>query len=143
MVILPTKTVSSNSPSKRRRDVRPRPRPRPPLPLEPLTRLVLPISVIPEALLAARSAVPDGVDLDLAMLAPIVLQKLPLAHATLSLWSYLLQPSALDEIFARHRGQSFEDIVPRSEGDNALARSAVAALCAQLVSVEHPGDYVV
>jgi hypothetical protein len=70
---------------------------------------VLPISVLPEALVAAMNAVPDGVDLDLATLAPIVLQKLPLANATLSLWSYLLQPSALDEIFSKHRGRSFED----------------------------------
>lgn len=69
----------------------------------------MPISVIPDALVATMNALPDGVDLDLATLAPIVLQKLSLANATLSLWSYLLQPSALDEIFTRHRGRSFED----------------------------------
>jgi Transposase DDE domain len=109
MVIPPTKSVSSDSPSTRRRDMSPRPRP--PLRLEPLKRPALPISILPEALVAAMNAVPDGVSLDLATLAPIVLQKLPLANATLSLWSYLLQPSALDEIFTKHRGRSFEDVL--------------------------------
>ena len=41
----------------------------------------------------------------------MVLQRTPLANATLSLWSYLLNPSVLDEIFQKHRGRSFEDIL--------------------------------
>ena len=41
----------------------------------------------------------------------MVLQRTPLANATLSLWSYLLKPSVLDEIFQKHRGRSFEDIL--------------------------------
>jgi hypothetical protein len=37
------------------------------------------------------------------------LQRLPLADATLSLWSFVLQPVFLDGVFAGYRGRSFED----------------------------------
>jgi hypothetical protein len=37
------------------------------------------------------------------------LQRLPLADATLSLWSFVLQPVFLDGVFACYRGRSFED----------------------------------
>jgi len=49
--------------------------------------------------------------LPLEVLAPLVVERTPLANATLTLWSYLLQPSALDKIFEQHRGRSFEDIL--------------------------------
>jgi hypothetical protein len=39
------------------------------------------------------------------------LQRLPLADATLSLWSFVLQPSFLDSVFQRHRGRSFQDVL--------------------------------
>ena len=39
----------------------------------------------------------------------MVLQRTPLANATLSLWSYSLKPSVLDEIFQKHRGRSFNN----------------------------------
>ena len=41
----------------------------------------------------------------------MVLQRTPLANATLTLWAYLLKPAVLDEIFQKHRGRSFEDIL--------------------------------
>jgi hypothetical protein len=37
------------------------------------------------------------------------LQRLPLADATLSLWAYVLQPTFLAQVFAEHRGRSFEE----------------------------------
>jgi hypothetical protein len=37
--------------------------------------------------------------------------RLPLAEAVLSLWSYVLQPTFLDQVFARHRGRSFTDVL--------------------------------
>lgn len=39
------------------------------------------------------------------------LHRLPLADATLSLWSFVLQPSFLDGVYQRHRGRSFENIL--------------------------------
>jgi hypothetical protein len=39
------------------------------------------------------------------------LQRLPLADATLSLWAYVLQPTFLAQVFAEHRGRSFEDLL--------------------------------
>ena len=52
----------------------------------------------------------------------MVLQRTPLANATLSLWSYLLKPSVLDEIFQKHRGRSFEDILKFSTFVETIAR---------------------
>jgi hypothetical protein len=40
-----------------------------------------------------------------------VLDRLPLAEATLWLWSYVLSPDFLDGVFQRHRGRSFEDVL--------------------------------
>ena len=40
------------------------------------------------------------------------LQRLPLADAALSLWSFILQPLFLAEIFACYRGRSFEGSWP-------------------------------
>ena len=37
------------------------------------------------------------------------LARLPLAEAVLSLWSYVLQPDFLDDLFERHRGRSYTD----------------------------------
>lgn len=37
------------------------------------------------------------------------LARLPLAEAVLSLWSYVLQPRFLDDLFQRHRGRSYTD----------------------------------
>jgi len=37
------------------------------------------------------------------------LQRLPLADATLSLWAYVLRPTFLAQVFAEHRGRSFEE----------------------------------
>ena len=39
------------------------------------------------------------------------LNRLPLADATLSLWSFVLQPAFLDGVYQRHRGRSFENIL--------------------------------
>lgn len=111
MIVPPAKTVPSDAPEKRRRAARPHPRTRPPLPLEPPARPLVPISALPDALGAAMRALPPGMAPDLDVLAPIVLRRIPLADAALSLWAYLLQPSALDEIFSKHRGRSFEEVL--------------------------------
>jgi hypothetical protein len=39
------------------------------------------------------------------------LRRLPLADAVLSLWSYVLQPPFLDDIFQHYRGRSFEHVL--------------------------------
>jgi hypothetical protein len=45
------------------------------------------------------------------LLAPLVVQRTPLANATLTLWAYLLKPTVLQEIFQRYRGRSFEQVL--------------------------------
>lgn len=39
------------------------------------------------------------------------LNRLPLADAALSLWSFVLQPAFLDGVFQRHRGRSYEEVL--------------------------------
>jgi hypothetical protein len=107
MVIPPGKAVFAGAKLKKRRAAGSRV----PLPPKPVTDSTLPVSILPAAVTAAIKALPPGVSLDLEVLAPLVLQHIPLANAVLSLWSYLLQPSVLDEIFAKHRGRSFEDVL--------------------------------
>src|SRR5271157_91954 len=109
MVIPPVTTVPTRPSAKRRRGSSPRPRP--PIPLEPSTMTELPIPILPPALHALLEALPPGLTLPWELLGPMVLQRTPLANATLSLWSYLLKPSVLDEIFQKHRGRSFEDVL--------------------------------
>jgi DDE family transposase len=71
----------------------------------------LPVSILPRELQALMESLPPGVTLPWEILGPMALQRTPLANATLSLWSYLLQPSVLDGIFEQHRGRSFEDVL--------------------------------
>jgi len=109
MVIPPVTTAPTKPSAKRRRDSNRRPRP--PVPPEPSKVTELPVSILPPALQALLEALPAGLTLPWELLGPMVLQRTPLANATLSLWSYLLKPSVLDEIFQKHRGRSFEDIL--------------------------------
>ncbi len=67
------------------------------------------MSILPPALQALLEALPPEAHLPLELLAPLVVERTPLASATLSLWAYLLKPAVLDAIFQRHRGRSFED----------------------------------
>lgn len=45
------------------------------------------------------------------ILAAMVMPAVPLANAVLTLFAYLLQPKFLDDLFDRHRGKSYEDIL--------------------------------
>jgi hypothetical protein len=111
MVIPPSKTLPSDSTSKRHRNAKPRRRPRVPVPPEPPSTTVLPISILPPELHALLKALPPEAHLPLEALAPLVVQRTPLANAALSLWAYLLKPAVLDHIFEQYRGRSFEGIL--------------------------------
>ena len=41
----------------------------------------------------------------------MVLPRVPLANATLTAWSYLLNPAVLDDFYDRHRGRGYEDLL--------------------------------
>jgi hypothetical protein len=109
-MVIPTRTRVATKPAVKRRPD-PKARPRPPVPQAPPVTNVLPISILPPALRAMIEAVPPGHTLPLEILGPMAIQRTPLANAALSLWAYLLQPTVLDEIFRRHRGRSFEDVL--------------------------------
>jgi Transposase DDE domain len=82
-----------------------------PIPIEPESMPTVPASILPPALQALLQALPPEAHLPLELLAPLVVQRTPLANATLSLWAYLLEPAALAAIFRRYRGRSFEDVL--------------------------------
>jgi hypothetical protein len=109
MVIPPVTTVPTKPSAKRRRN--PNPRPRPPIPVGPSRMTALPISALPPQLHALLKSLPEGHGLPVELLGSMVVQRTPLANATLSLWSFVLKPAALDEIFQKYRGRSFEDIL--------------------------------
>ncbi len=68
-------------------------------------------TIFPSELYKLLEALPAEARLPLEALAPLVVQRTPLANATLTLWAYLLKPTTLDEIFERHRGRSFEQVL--------------------------------
>ena len=83
MVIPPVTTAPTKPSAKRRRDSNRRPRP--PVPPEPSKVIELPVSILPPALQALLEALPAGLTLPWELLGPMVLQRTPLANATLSL----------------------------------------------------------
>jgi len=111
MVIPPRTSDVTRTTTTRRSNLKARPRSRPPVPPEPPPMTELPVSILPPALHALLEVLPPGVTLPLELLGPIAVQRTPLANATLSLWSYLLQPDILGEIFKQNRGRSFEGIL--------------------------------
>jgi hypothetical protein len=113
MVIPPTKPASPHESDTARRRPRPNRRPRVPVPIpaEPDSTSGVATSILPPALHALLEALPADARLPLESLAPLVVERTPLANATLTLWAYLLKPTALDEIFRRYRGRSYEQVL--------------------------------
>jgi hypothetical protein len=115
-MILPPRSASPQEPAKKRRigaKRRPRPVPRIVLPLPKMTpdEIESAISVLPPELAALRKRLPADFELPPEILAAMVLPRIPLANAALTVWSYLFQPEFLDDLFERHRGHSYEDIL--------------------------------
>jgi hypothetical protein len=109
MVIPPVTVVPATVPPSWRSRLRRRPLP--PLTLGSPTRADLPVSILPPELKALMEALPEGVSLPMEIFGAMVLQRTPLANATLSLWAHTLKAEILNEIFEKHRGRSFEDIL--------------------------------
>src|SRR6516164_7188525 len=63
-----------------------------PLPEPPPEAAELAIEILPPELAAVRALLPPDFDLPLDILAAMVLPTVPLANATSTVWSYLLDP---------------------------------------------------
>lgn len=113
MILPPTQAASPRRSVPPRQGSRAGRRPRVPVPIpvEPEAAPTALASILPPALQALLKALPPEAHLPLELLAPLVVERTPLANATLSLWAYLLSPAALDEIFERYRGRSFEEVL--------------------------------
>lgn len=54
---------------------------------------------------------PTKLDVRIGLAPRQILDRLPLADATLNILSHVLSPAALDDVFRKHRGRSFEHIL--------------------------------
>jgi hypothetical protein len=121
MVIRPSKAAAPEHADPQRRRTRRRiggksPRPRThrvvlPLPEPPPKAVQLDVDILPPELAAVRKVLPPDFELPLDILAAMVLPTVPLANATLTVWSYLLDPGFLNDFYDRHRGRGYEDIL--------------------------------
>src|SRR4051794_18527806 len=115
MVLPPRESRPPETPKQRRIGAKPRPRrsPRiaPPLPGVPPEETELAIRILPPELAALRNRLPADIELPPEVLAAMILPRVPLANAVLTAWSYLFQPEFLDDLFARNRGRSYQDIL--------------------------------
>src|SRR4051794_24192547 len=111
MVIPPTKPASARKSQNARRRSRSGRRARVPVPVQIESAPAVAASILPPALHTLLLALPPEARLPLEVLAPLVVQRTPLANATLTLWAYLLKPATLEGIFDRYRGRSFEQIL--------------------------------
>ena len=82
-----------------------------PLPEPPPKAADLPVDILPPELALVRKLLPPDFQLPPEVLAAMVLPTVPLANATLTLWSYLLHPQFLDDFYAGHRGRCYEDLL--------------------------------
>jgi hypothetical protein len=112
MVLPPVPAIPVKTAKPRRIGAKPGPRPRtrrPRSPEIPTQRKLLACVLPPELAALLKnievSKVPPEV------LAGMVMPSVPLANAILTAFAYLLQPKFLDDLFDRHRGQSYEDIL--------------------------------
>jgi hypothetical protein len=71
----------------------------------------LSIDILPPEVAALLRALPPDYRLPVELLAPLTLQRVPLANATLTAWSYLLNPEFLDDLYEQYRGRCYEDIL--------------------------------
>jgi hypothetical protein len=81
------------------------------LPETPPKAAELPIEILPPELAAVRKALPPDFELPPEILAAMALPAVPLANATLTVWSYLLHEEFLHDFYDRHRGRGYEDIL--------------------------------
>src|SRR5262249_38455841 len=83
----------------------------PPLPQLTSEATAAAIAILPPEPAAVRTLLPPDCELPWDVLAAMVLPRVPLANAALTAWSYLLRPETLKDLFQRHRGRSYEDIL--------------------------------
>lgn len=81
------------------------------MPDPPPEAAALPESILPPELALVRQQLPPDFQLPPEVLAAVVLPSVPLANATLTLWSYLLDDEFLDDFYTRHRGHCYEDLL--------------------------------
>jgi hypothetical protein len=112
MVLPPMPAIPVKTRRPRRIGAKPgsRSRTRPPFALDAPMRLGLIASILPPELAALLKNV-EVSKVPPEILAAMVIPGVPLANAVLTSFAYLLQPKLLDDLFERHRGRSYEDIL--------------------------------
>src|SRR6516162_5288433 len=144
MVIPPDGASPTRPTQKRRIGAKPGPR-RPPRVAPPLPQLTpeataAVIAILPPELAAVRKLLPPDLELPWDVLAAMVLPRVPLANAALTAWSYLLRPEFLQDLFQRHRGRSYEDILTFPEFVALIRDALVLHQGSGLASFEHAAE---
>jgi hypothetical protein len=98
------------------------------------------IDLLPPELAALRRRLPADFALPLDVLAAMVLPRVPLANAALTGWSYLLRPESLTDLFERHRGRSYEDILTFPEFVALIRDASVLHEGSGLASLERADE---
>lgn len=115
MIIPSRATGPAKAPKKRRIGAKPgphtRPRIRPPIPKRPSAGDCLSLDLLPPPVVDLLVSLPAESQPPPEVLAALVFQRVPLANAVLTAWSYLLTPEFLDDLYARHRGRGYEDLL--------------------------------
>jgi hypothetical protein len=81
------------------------------LPEPPPKATELPNDILPPELALVRKLLPPDFQLPPEVLAAMILPSVPLANAAWTLWAYLLHTEFLNEVYARHRGRCYEDLL--------------------------------
>jgi Transposase DDE domain len=112
MVLPPVPAVPAKTPKPRRIGAKPgsRHRTRRSSSLKFPTQRKLLASILPPELAALLKNV-EVAKVPPEILAAMVMPSVPLANAVLTAFAYLMQPKMLDDLFDRHRGRSYEDIL--------------------------------
>jgi len=115
-VIIPSHATGPAKAAKQRRiGAKPGPhtraRIRPPIPRRLLSDDCVSWDLLPPPLVELLAKLPPQSQPPPEFLAALAFQRAPLANVVLTVWSYLLQPEFLDDLYARHRGRGYEDIL--------------------------------
>jgi Transposase DDE domain len=100
----------------------------------------LPSDTLPPEVAALLEILPAEHQLPPEVLAAMVLPRLALANAVLTVWSYVLQPEFLDDIFTRNHGRSYEDILSFSTFVALMRDALVLYRGSALQSIQHADE---
>lgn len=100
----------------------------------------MPTNILPPEVAGLLTILPPELHLPPEVLCAMVLPRVPRANAVLTTWSYLLQPNFLDDLYTRHRGRSYEDVLTFSTFVALIRDALVLYKGSALQSLQHADE---